>query len=217
MNDQEKIKFIKEQFCQHKVEINRCYTFHREFSSNFINYEEKDVNEFNIEINLHNKLIISDDSYLDDIISKIELLKNEIGELNLNKYININNKLGLKSKTIGFGKFINLHMAVNDFNVKEFEKYNFDDDPEYKKLLEFKEFDFCINYNFEKNRITIDKRLSHYSRNFIIFTLNYEGGMIFFNQDVFQKIKLLLYYSKIFNFKNEMMDSFEKYLLTSGS
>lgn len=206
MNVKEKIQFIREQFSPYKVEFTTSYIFYR---------NEDLENRYNIEIIFNENLIITEDSFLNDIIPKIDLIKKEFEMLDLNNYINICNEFeqGFKFNRKSVKNFINMHLAINNFNIEKYKNYKLNNNLMYEAALKFSELNFYINHDFEKKKVRITNKYHADNRESIIFTLNNEGGMIFHNQNILEKVKLLTYYSELFNFKNNLLDSFEKFML----
>lgn len=202
VNNKEKVEFIRSKFSQYNIELTVGY-----YNEEYKNYL------YDIKIIFTEDLTIYDELFLDDIISKIDIIKEEFEKINLEKYRLMCKELTTVSRQLTISNFINLHFIVNNFNAEEYKEY---DSEMLKYLHNINNMDFIIKYDFKKNIIEFSEKIIHYNISSIIFVLNEEGGRVFSNFNVIKKMKLLLYYSKVLGFEKELLNSIEKIMLGGG-
>lgn len=204
MCDEEQIEIIKTKLLPYIVEITNIWYM--------IDYQKS---LYDVKIIFDKNIIISDSIYLDELTSdKINILKKEFEKIDSKKYLLVRKEIGKigEYNPILIKTLINLHSAINKFCIEDYRDYNCES-VVYKTLLNSREMDFHINYHFHNNKINIINKINRSPRKFIEFILNNEGGKLFPYKTDIEKIKLLAYYSELFNFKDKLLDSIEKQLL----
>lgn len=205
MNDEEKIKVIKNQFFPYKIELLKLYC--RDGFGEYL---------YRVIITFDKNFVLEDCIFLGVILKYADILKTEFEKLNVSNYLIMINELEDRFTPLRIGNIINLSTVVNNFNLKDYKNFNACD-PSLGKS------NFQIRFNFVNNRITtIYRGEDPYPIEFIIFMLNdmklksndsITDGQVFVNYNTVRKIKLLFYYSELFNFRNKLTDSIEKAIL----
>lgn len=150
---------------------------------------------------------------LEQLVNISEHLKNEFELLNTEKYLLMRSLFYGKSKkivTLDTANLINLHIPINSFDVENYNfcmksKLNLNIIETINELCLYFQYGFCDGELKEGDKVY----------DYIRFILNDSKSEVFSRTSHINRIKLLVYYSEIFNFKDKIIDIIEEKVMSS--